>query len=295
MRLATLTLLILAAPAAAADPCPKSRAKAALALASSCDCPKEAPPRCGKAAEVLLAVIAQIDAEAKSLPTAPPPKEKAAPKCEGCDGKCSECGPGCSCPRPAAPGALKAPAPLYPAARAASRPGVCEGGNCQPVPGNGLPAPRAAFAPRAADGTARSGADFLRLVGSQGTDDEKRAVAAAILPGNAAADPSLAVDAEGRIHIGGGVYRMPDGSTPPARSNLRTVEGPATFYPLLPGTTTRDPNAPACGPGGCRVVPPAAAPAVGSRFADVNGCVYEAQRQPDGSVAYVRVSCPPRR
>jgi hypothetical protein len=121
MRLATLTLLLLAAPAGAADPCPKSRAKAALALASSCDCPKEAPPKCGRAAEVLLAVIAQIDAEAKTVPTAPPPRAKA--KCEGCEGKCEACGPGCSCPRvaaPVAPEARKVPAPM-PAPAAVSR------------------------------------------------------------------------------------------------------------------------------------------------------------------------------
>jgi hypothetical protein len=119
MRLATLTLLLLAGPAAAADPCPKSRAKAALALASSCDCPKEAAPKCGRAAEVLLAVIAQIDAESKGLPTAPPPRAK----CEGCGGKCETCGPGCSCPRPAAPvapEARKVPAPM-PAAPVVSR------------------------------------------------------------------------------------------------------------------------------------------------------------------------------
>jgi hypothetical protein len=178
MRLATLTLLLLAAPVGAADPTPRSRAKAALALASSCDCPKEAPPKCGRAAEVLLAVIAQIDAEAKSVPTAPAPRAKAGPKV--------------------------------------------------------LP-----------PGQDNSGKRF--------TNDK----------GPTPRSPYCGCDPAGCQCDGCGC-------------------GLKAAAPVSPEAR--------------KVPAPMPAPVVGARFTDaLTGCVYEAQRQPDGSVAYVRVSCPQRR
>jgi hypothetical protein len=105
MRPALLTavLILTASPAIAADP-PRAKARAeaaaALALASSCDCPA-GDTKSGRVAAVLAKVSADMAEEAARPAVAPAPREKAAPKCDGCGGKCLDC-PACECPAAAA-------------------------------------------------------------------------------------------------------------------------------------------------------------------------------------------------